>query len=752
MLKLFLYLAVALQLLFGCTMLQPVGPVTDLASIQNQRAASAEIDLQQLEEIDTLIKLNNHWLEDQFNSALKTQAMATRSYGFRKIRLSFSKQNISLKALVDIHDEDGNTLSASVAGDILLDVSATRLEWIPRFRQLHISSKDFTFENGSYAEPIPELTESILQNLNSDIADALIEQDKNSIPLNPVPLGDIQVGASLPGFAESTARQKQALRGVFMVAGSAMLIDSSTTTIALDMAFLPDLSTCPADVTVSRAGFVMDINSREPVGIALNMNNAADIQYFYSEISGAKRPLTIIHYWFADGLPVAVEELAVGPSERWRTWSDRGSAHNDASQWEVLVVEKESGCILHSKSIRRPYPATTITPVDQTRTRRTFAGFQDGFKARTSAFSISEDKPEIALIEVRRQFLRDVLQASLADLNISAEFNSDALSALQFSANLQPFDTRDIICEHRSCPPAPVCKANLKQCKRLRDTRDCSSCLFRNPLNNRCVSEAVDPLCEASRGRQNTKYEAEWTACIARAETSKQECDQLNAQVVRSCQIESGFEDSVCESIKTSMKNFKQGVPLALVSAQAHANGRLGANFSNFKIEDDLSRLKLNMSLNSDLHLDGKLKFSPGNIAGPLASCIAAWSVPFNNRFATTPVVNKLLGNIEESSDTFTARWSGFGLTIDTKPSPLESVFVGNPKLLANCRIGLTVDKVEQAFAGDDAEFFRGHIELEIQPLPTKIHLGRATIKFGDQVYDAGARLSGQYLRYDIGE
>ena len=148
--------------------------------------------------------------------------------------------------------------------------------------------------------------------------------------------------------------------------------------------------------------------------------------------------------------------------------------------------------------------------------------------------------------------------------------------------------------------------------------------------------------------------------------------------------------------------------------------------------------------------LMGDMNFSPGNISRPLADCITAWSAPFESSFATTPSVNNLLSSFEESPNTLTAGWSGFGITIDTNPSPLESVLVGNPGLLANCKIGLTVNKVEQAFSGDEAGFFRGQIELQIQPLPTKIHLAPASVVFGGKTYSAEANLSARQLRYDI--
>jgi len=744
-----LCLAIVGYAMSGCTVLQQTGTVSENASIQNQRAAYSEVALQQLQEIDTLVKLDNHWLTDQVESAIVTQAASSGKFNFEKFKLDFDRQFISLAATVAINDDDGNTISTSVSGEILLEFSGKGLEWLPRFKQLQINSKDFEFEGGSYAEPIAELTDHVLQSLETEIAKAIVDQHDNIIIIDAVPLGEVHVGASLPGLANSPALQSQALRGIFMVAGSAMLIESDITTIALDLSFIPDLSTCPADITVSRAEFATGIESREPVGIVRDINGAAEIQYFYSEIAGAKRPMTIIHYWFSEGQPVAVKELAVGPSERWRTWSSRGTETIDTKFLEVLVVEKDSGCILHSRAIRSFEPEAPVTHVDQAQARQTFTALREGFHARVNDFSIFETKPIVALIETRRPFLGDVLQRSLADLSIEAGLDGSTLTPLQFTSALQPFETGDIICEQRKCPVPPGCKANIADCKRLRDTRDCSSCLFRNPLNNRCISEAVDPLCEAARNRQNTRFDNERASCIANAEASKLECDQLNAQALRSCQIEAGFEGSVCESIKNSMQDLENGAPLAKVNANANPTGTIGAVFSNFRIEGDLEGLKLDLALKPELQLDGKLSFNPAaDITRPLANCISAWNGPFTSKFVASPEVNNLLTQLVESSSDLTASWSGFGLHIETNPSPMQSILVENPELLANCRIGLTVNSVELAFVGDDADFFRGHFGLEIQPLPTKIQMVPATITSGDKVYSAEPNLSARHLTF----
>ena len=747
-----IYISFLMSVLSACGLLQPAGTITDKASIQNQRAASAELALSQLQEIDTLIRLDNDWLGGQIESAFISQAAESNSFSFQKIELDFGRQVVELEARVEISDLKGNVILASVVGEVLLDYTSSHLEWLPNIKEFRITSKDFVFDDGSYLEAIPELNLSNLNGFKSEVLEALLQQGNNTIAINAVPMGEVQVGASLPGFASKPARHTQALRGIFMVTGSTMLIESSTTTIALDLSFIPDLSTCPADVTVSRGEFSSAIEEREPVGIANNLSNATDIRYFFSEISGAKQPLTIIHYWFGDGLPMAVQELAVGESEHWRTWSSRGTENAAANRLEVLLVEKESGCILFSKTIRSLAPESTLTRVDQNQASQTFSSLSNDFKLKIAGFSIAEESPEFALIEVRRSFLGNVLQAAMADLSIDAEFDHTSFADLQFSSKLQAFDVEDVSCEQRSCAEAQVCNANLVQCKRQRDTRNCSSCLFRNPLNNRCVSEAIDPLCEAARTRQNIRHDVNRRICIANVEANKFECDQLNAQVARSCEIEAGFEGSVCESIKNSVQSLKDGTPLAIVSAETNSNGSLKANFSNFRINGDLEGLKLDMTLKSQVEINGDIHFSPANIARPLADCITAWSGPFRSRFIATPQVNSLLTTFEASSNTLTANWSGFGMTVDTIPTPLHSVFVGNPQLLANCRIGLTVNQVEESFVDDDANFFHGQIGLDIQPLPSQIHLAPATIQSNTKTHSAKANLSSSFLRFDIKE
>lgn len=742
--------AAALSLLTGCRVLQTIVPPAGDAALQAQRIAQAEVRLADLEEIEVVLQLNNRWLERRLERRLQSHISTQSQYALRRVNVDFGRQVGLLSMSLDIGDGQGNVIAASVSGEITLDFNGSQLQWYPLLHSFDITSRDFSFAGKVYTEPEPGLADRTQAEFKTAVLQALVDDGANAIQLSAVPLAEIGVGASLPGISSTPATASSTLRGVFMVAGSAILIGPRVTTIALDMTFIPDLSTCPADVTVSRAGFVREIKDREPVGMASKMDDSGDISYFYSEITGAEQPLSIIHYWFADGQPVSAEELPVGPSHRWRTWSDRGSAGADAGRWDVLVVEKESGCILHSQALRSPEPGLDLSPVDPAEARHAYSRFEAAFTDRVSALASIAQEPEIAQLGVMRPFYGRVLQAAMADLSLDARFDAAALAPLTFEARLHAMDASGVECERRECPQPPVCRANLAQCKRLRDTRDCSYCKFRNPLNNRCVNVVIDPLCEASRKRLNDKYEADRAACLAEAEAQKRECDELAAQTLRSCQIESGFQGSVCEAVKDSLASLEAGTSLARVEARSTVEGALVANFSNFRIGTGLGDLELDMSLLPQLRLAGSMAFQPEDETAPLASCIADWSGSYKTRIDTAPDVSRLLSNFGEDNGGLAARWSGFGLSLAVRPSPLRAVFSGNPQLLANCRIGLTPGKVEQAIFGNEADFFMGSLELLVQPLPTTIHLAPATIGSGDATYSATPKLDARALRYDF--
>ena len=140
-------LLTVLQFIAACSVLQTQKPVTELASLQNQRSVSERLALQEMEEIDTLIKLDNRWLAKQFEDVIQARASSIDTHDFRKIKTYFINNYIELEIVSNIKDEYGNTINAKLWGDILLKYRGHGLEWQPRFSQVQITSKDFTFNN-----------------------------------------------------------------------------------------------------------------------------------------------------------------------------------------------------------------------------------------------------------------------------------------------------------------------------------------------------------------------------------------------------------------------------------------------------------------------------------------------------------------------------------------------------------------------------------------------------------------------------
>ncbi|MGD8385482.1 MAG: DUF2914 domain-containing protein, partial [Lysobacterales bacterium] len=434
-------LAAVTQCLFACSALPTLPGFSKQTPEQSRRLAIAKAETGRLKKVDAVVKLDNQKLAREIRRVIMARAKAVAGFDLEDIKVNFGRQAVELQAALSVSDKTGNRVAATAAGDIVFDYSGDHLEWIPHFQQLNIQADEFTWEDTAYAGPQPALQADLLAQLNSGLFEPLVLHDRNVIPLRAVPLGTLEVGVALPGLGNAEARQSKRLNGVFIVKSSAVLIEKRATTVALDLDFIPDFSNCPADVRVSRAGFTREIKNHEPVGLVHHVKSADDVHFFYSEISGAKRPLTIIHYWFEDGEPLAVEELPVGPSKRWRTWSSKVTGHPGAHRWEVLVVEKESGCILHTQSITK-LAAQGAAPAALERNQvTTFDELREIFHAKLAGYTIQEQKPGIALIEVDRSFLEGALSTSLADQQLEVDIDTGKLDPIISTASLQPFDS-----------------------------------------------------------------------------------------------------------------------------------------------------------------------------------------------------------------------------------------------------------------------------------------------------------------------
>jgi hypothetical protein len=739
----------ALQMVWGCAALDENLPVLAQSPIENQRVSLANASLSALEEIDAYIKLDNDLLQDQIRDGLRLQAAETGDLEFSRIKVHFSRQVIALEATLQITNGPDDVLNAALSGDVILTFSGNQLNWLPHFDQLRVSDSVFGTEGQSNPEARSEFEKLLLRRVNREITDAVIVLGRNVLPINPLPLGQIEVGAALTNFSDIAATNTHALGGVFTVAGSTILIEPTVTSIAVDLGFIPNISDCPADLKVSRSTFAREIRNREPVGVTRLYDEDVAASHFFTEITGATRSTAVVHYWFADGRPVQLEELAVEPSYRWRTWSSMTIDPAVARNWEVIVVEKETGCILHSLAILAN-PDTKPTPDTAADEPVNFSVFRDEFEKRVAGFSILGDRPDVALIEIPRPFLKDALHASLKDIQILVDFDTGDLPAEKLSGNLQPFNADEIVCAERECIAQRECTAGFTQCIRQRDSRDCTTCLVRNPLNNRCMKEGIDPICEAAKTAQNSRFEATRVACTEREAEVKRDCERLRSQELRSCEIEAASKQSVCEASRAVVQEFSNAASFAGVSMEVKTSGGLAVVFSEFEIEGDLTGLRQDMRFSAALELSGVIRFAPSKELGPVASCINAWQKRFNSVVVLPQLSNSMIGTIVPTETALVTGWTGHVVVASISPTPLEAMFVENPSLLADCQIGLTVNKVANAITGDGSDYITGNYHFEIQAKPSRIDLGQASVAYGDQIFKADPQLSPTHLKYEV--
>ncbi|NNL94018.1 MAG: DUF2914 domain-containing protein [Xanthomonadales bacterium] len=741
----------AVSWLSSCATIKQFIPITEEPQLESQRATVAMASLDDLDEIDSYIKIDNDLLGLQISEALEAQAALSGIFSLDRIKVRFARQAIFLEARLQIFNGEGNTIGANISGDVMLAFSGDRLIWLPRFDALHINPPGFRSTRAEADELTLASEAQWLEKANHEIADALIVLDRNVVRVSPLPLGHIEVGAELTSLDGIAASGSHMLGGVYTVAGSAILVDPFTTSIALDLGFVPNISTCPSDVYVSRSTFAREIQNREPLGVSRFLEPDESRSHFFTEISGATQSTSIVHIWFADGQPVWLEELAVEPSYRWRTWSSLSVEDIDARHWEVIVVEKQTGCILHSQTIR-VNPAIAIMQSESEPDFTTYMQYRDEFMARTNSFSIQEQRPDIAFIETRREFVRQVLRDSLKDIRVVANFDTRNIAVKRLSGVLNPFSSEDIACQEQTCPPPRDCGATFSRCIQKRDNRVCSQCLFRNPLNNRCVDEGNDPICEAARTARNAVFESRYQSCLAGEAEELQACQRLADQESQSCELEAGAELAACEAARQTVIEFADSGPFANVELKLGTEGGLSIIFSGFELEGDLENIRLNIALSGALDLSGSVRFAPHQRLGPLAECINSWQKSFDAKVLLPYEAQSMIGSLETTSGQIYSDWSGFVLAAAMNPSPLEAMFVESPGLLADCRIGLTVGEVVAAISGEIRAYLAGEYSIEIQPQASRVVMADATISFGNREFTAAPLFSAKGLTYVVEE
>jgi len=291
------------------------------AAPQAERVREASESLAALDEIDVLVRLENGLLGADIRDGLATLLAEVSVLQTPTVDLRFFDQYIALDVTADYRDGEETVGGMVLHGDVALLFQAGRLLWQPRFHSLELlpGAEPAADAAGTGADRVANL----LGKIDAELTRRVLGSSVNVIELEPVPLAILEAGARLGGPTGRVASESLELDGVFTTAGVAILVEPEATSLALDLDFVPSVSSCEGDVEVTRAAFAQEIRNREPVGLSPLVNPDADVRYFFTEVSGAREPTTVIHYWFADGVPASVVPLDVQPSARWRTWSHK---------------------------------------------------------------------------------------------------------------------------------------------------------------------------------------------------------------------------------------------------------------------------------------------------------------------------------------------------------------------------------------------------------------------------------------------
>jgi hypothetical protein len=615
-------------------------------------------------------------------------------------------------------------------GDVLLNQQTGRISWHPEFHDLAALDR-----RPGASDDVNALEKAyLLERLETGVRAGMAATGNHSLTLDPMPLGVLETGIRLRTPFQSVSTESSLLEGVLTTAGAAVLVEPETTSFALDLGFVPGLPNCQASVDVGRIVFAGNVSNREPENTAVLEGTEAQTRYFFTDIVGARAETTVVHYWLADGQPASVTELRVGPSARWRTWSERPDGLTDVRRWQVLVIEKTTGCILDQQTIVLAAPRTARNtasgePADAS---VAFAALQSAFAEHTSAFPPMEELTGAVAVDVRPAFFSSTVSEALYDLRLVFSTPVRTSRPIGIRADLAPFPEDALSCDLRDCETSRICTVDFDDCPVRRDNRDCRSCLFRNPLNNRCMREAEDPICIAARDAENLRLEERRQACIDDQTRQRDACIVARDRELASCRARATRERADCTSQADAIASRRaSGQPMAGLNGSGSLAGTVTAEFSEFRVTEDLRQIRMQLSLDADLVARGALAFEPDPGLEALAGCLGPLQTDFETPLNLPDWQAGLATRLEASGGSLQANWSGLLQDRSVYPSLIETLLDAHPDLFERCALEFDASQVDSLLSGSGAELLRGVLSMDIQPEPTRITLLPAYLETG---------------------
>lgn len=676
-------------------------------------------------ETDALLRINSEVLASHFRSGLN-QLGSLDGIEFRGAEFSFDGASIGLAIPALLTEPDGSSREVALAGEIILSFSGAGLRWFPYID--HVAGETA----GSEDE-----VQNVLERVNSALVRQIVIPGGNALAAALAPAREITLGARLPALSGEASSAQYTLPGAFTVAASRVQANAEYTAMALDLEYVPGISHCTGDISISRSAFARRIVNREPREIEARLDPASPELHYFTEVSDARRSLTLVHYWFADGRPIGVTELPVEPSARWRTWSSLPVKPGVTRHIEVFAADRDSGCIADAAHIELAPAAWEDT-----------AG---AFEAIAWPFPATAEVPRIAVAELSPRVLADALNQAAARGRFAVRLEASEAREHPLVGYLDSPAGSEFNCEWRDCSARTECRVDFARCQRKQDTRECTTCLFRNPLNDRCMSERVDPECESRKAGLNASFASAFEACMAREESAQRACEEQGREALDDCELKARQYGFACAANRQALAG--RGDPIATISGRARAVGGVAMVFSGLQATDDFQRFKGRLSIEPELALSGELELSAAPSLGALGACIDNWDASFEVIADRSQPARRLAGAVKLSGSDITVSWPGVTVPLNLEQGPLEAILQAHPGWLETCPLGLTPPQLGARAGGENGFVLRGILPLDVEPGETRIRMAPITANLQGKNYSASPAFQADgYVRFEFAE
>lgn len=677
-------------------------------------------------ETDAVVVIDNQILAKHLRSAL-TRLNPIEGLQIRSIDLLFSGQAIGMALTAGQTTTGGEARDVVLEGAIDLSFNGAGITWFPVVHRLTPVVGDAGVDETD-----------LVRRVNSELARQIVLERTNRLGLGLSTPQSLTLGAGLPGLGDVTASQRFVLPGAFTVAASRMAIGPRSTSFALDLEFVEGISHCAPDVSISRSAFTREIVNREPRRIEPRIDAAAAGWHYFTEVSEARRNMTLVHYWFADGRAVGITELPVEPSARWRTWSSLPVSPAIAENIEVFAADRDTGCILDVGQIKTaPAGGGRAEP-------------RESFEEITRSFPSAGKRPRPATVELSRAALAEAVNSATADARFAVRMGLDEPQGRPLAGFISSLVGSDFNCEWRDCSVRTECAVDFSRCQRRQDTRECTTCLFRNPLNDRCVSERVDAGCAARKASLNARYAETWEACMAQEESVQRACQERGQEALEVCERRARQFQSACAVNREALDGHEGRI--ADINGEARTTGGVTLVYSGLQAAGDFERLKGQLFVEPDLALSGGLEVSADEALGALGECIDAWDAAFQVRVDRAQPPRRLAGNVYGTDSEFTVAWPGITVPLSLSRGLLEDILENTPEPFAACSIGLEPGQLGARASGEDGLLLRGLLPLDVQPGPASIELPQVTARLAGTDFAGRASARQLHVLYELQE